>query len=494
MAFEEGNVEVILRIDLEEAVKNRIGAPRRPAPLRPDDASPPHSRASSHESLGISPENNVSQHLTSEALARHAQMNNDNDELDEDKAAHSYARINGILSGQSVVKENSPTPVFEQMSDAAKEALSRKLQMRNQTSKTRSAAGPNGTHSNMMEHNGNELQKSNSNQPPRPVHKPTSSASNILDPYKRRSHTNANRASQTPTQFRPSVAGGGIAAQEWVSLLRRKVIENFGSNPSVPRSPNEHALPQYVGDTNPQAFSPHGHVSQLSSSSFKSLSHASSHEGSIISISEIDKYLDVDENGNSKIPEELKSSQEQLKNLQRTLLFLSFLFISKHNLFHKHKQLHIRYATEKKQWQEKIKELQDQVAQMEQTLKNTQRKLREKVEQNTLLRDQFQMLQQQFSELPAQTQAEAQERVKFRQQEQMKLQQSQQALYNQIDVQRQQMVQLQGALEQQRFTIEALQKELDQSKEKIKNLEKKLEEAQSNLAKQGKSRFSLCLK
>ncbi|ETO30238.1 hypothetical protein RFI_06882 [Reticulomyxa filosa] len=150
----------------------------------------------------------------------------------------------------------------------------------------------------------------------------------------------------------------------------------------------------------------------------------------------------------------------------------------------KYKQLQVKYAAERSHWIGKTKEFEDQISQMEQTLKNMQRKLREKVEQNILLQDQLQNMQQQFSELPSHTQFEAQERVKWKQQEQFKVQQSQQTLFNQIEMQIQQMAQMQAVIEQQQFTIESLQRELIESKEKTKLLEKKLEEAQSSLIKQ----------
>jgi len=211
------------------------------------------------------------------------------------------------------------------------------------------------------------------------------------------------------------------------------------------------------------------------SHSFQSFSGASSLDGSITSISEIDKYLGTDENGNSRVPEELRTLQDQLKTLQQADQS-------------KNSQLQTKYLSEKKHWAEKAKGLQDQIAVMEQTLKTTQLQLRDQMEQNILLQDQFESLQQQFSELPAQTRAQAFERSKLKQQEQIKIRESQQALLKQIDIQKQQVVQLQQALERQRVAMIAVQKDLEytkeRSKEKISRLEKKLEETQSDIAKQ----------
>ncbi|ETO29586.1 zinc finger protein [Reticulomyxa filosa] len=150
----------------------------------------------------------------------------------------------------------------------------------------------------------------------------------------------------------------------------------------------------------------------------------------------------------------------------------------------KYKQLQLKYFEERKYWMEKAKELRDQIVKMEQTLKTTQHKLRDKVEQNVLFQTQVQMLQQQIAELPPQTRVEAQERAKFKQQEEKKARESQQVLHKQIDVQKQQLLQVQALMDQQQLTIEDLQNNLRQSKEMVTQLERKLEDTQSDLAKQ----------
>jgi len=249
--------------------------------------------------------------------------------------------------------------------------------------------------------------------------------------------TTGHRVQSTMPHFKTS--GGGIAGQEFANTARRK-----------PQSP----APQLI-----------------SSASHRSLSHTSSRDGSLSSISDIEKYLSIDENGNIKLTEELKSSEDMLKSLQT-------------GQQNKYKQLQLKYAEERKHWMDKTKELEDQIAQMELTLKYTQNKLRDKVEENTLLQSQLDMVQQQLNELPPQTRAEAQERLKLKQQQEKKIKDSQQTLYNQIDVQTQQLLQLQGVIEHQRHTIEHLQKSYEKSKETIKAAEKRLEDAQSDLAKQ----------
>ncbi|ETO28480.1 hypothetical protein RFI_08650 [Reticulomyxa filosa] len=504
--FEKGNVEVVLRIDLEDNVKNRVAAPKRPAPVRPEDISSLHSRQSSRASSVMGNEQQGLLHLTSEALARHAQLTGQ-DDTEEELMMQSYARMNGILSTKSVVKDGSPTPIFEEFSDAAKEALARKLQMRHKRSAStisgqrvaaaallllrQSPVRNRQTKQSKMKLGTKEgliRDIPNNKYNPARLHKPAASASNVAQLMNGKSESYLDRqlaekqktqnGSHKPatSQFRASVTGGGIAAQEWANTTHRKVCLL------------QQQQQQFINNNNNNYY--YYYYCYLFCVYFFLR----------FSISDIDKYLGVDENGNSKIPEELKASEEQLKTLQRVLTKILKNFFLIQTFVHMwycsaHSFITIflinAYVEERKHWVEKSKELQDQVAQMEQKLKYTQNKLRDKIEQNTLLQDQLTELQQQLSELPAQTRAEAQERLKLKQQQEKKIRESQQSLYKQIELQTQQLTHFQGVIALQRSNTETLQKELEQSKDKIKSLEKKLEEAQTDLVKQGKFLFFL---
>ncbi|ETO35773.1 hypothetical protein RFI_01293, partial [Reticulomyxa filosa] len=365
--FEEGNVKVVLRIDLTDSIVPAT----RPVPMLRAKISEEEeeeekimrlpSQNSDHDSLveangngGNNDNENNDQLIATTVIglghSRFSSSDND-DELLGLWSPQAQTEETRRRLKRDITTNNNGSLAFEHLSDTAKKAVSRKLQMRQQIKSSSSLLG-------QQQHQQQTSGSSPHKLSPVLLNKSNANGKSDSNLFKHRLHSQssnsyANHANTTP---------------EWMSALKRKVIENFSTTSStVVRLPAEHnrhepaqsqldssspiyqvcrysnfqsfylfgsfllyifvhihiymyiciCTNMYVG-VNPKKKKTMRQHSSSSSFSRRSISHASSRsrEESLMSMSDIEKYLGTDEHGNAKIVEELKLSQEQLQKLQ----------------------------------------------------------------------------------------------------------------------------------------------------------------------------------